>query len=127
MVKCSKDVVAAWAEETARYIIRTLDEQPSLVIGPPRYVADGISQRNAPILQGHASTCYSYWPYVQLEYESVHQKLLQETWLRYLSVYTLGKPRRTRMDEQFPDLLFQTKLRDAKGCRLSASMGLSEY
>jgi len=43
-----EDVVAAWAEETARYIIR------------------------------HASTCYSYWPYVQLEYESVHQKLLQE-------------------------------------------------
>lgn len=78
MVKCSKDVVAAWAEETATYIIRTLDEQPSLVMGVPQDMS------LMELLQGHASTCYSYWPYVQLEYESVHQKLLQETWLRYL-------------------------------------------
>ena len=79
MVKSSKDVVAAWAEETATYIIRNLDEESSALV--PQDVS--LMEFLNGMLQGHASTCYSYWPYVQLEYESVHQKLLQETWLRY--------------------------------------------
>ncbi|CAJ1399751.1 unnamed protein product [Effrenium voratum] len=43
-----EDVAAAWAEHTAKYIVR------------------------------HAEICLNYWPYIQLEYESVHQRVLQE-------------------------------------------------
>lgn len=41
-------------------------------------------------LWGHAKICYSYWPYVQLEYESVHQKLLQVALLHHLYQWIYG-------------------------------------
>lgn len=43
-----EEVAAAWAEDAAAYILR------------------------------HREVCYSYWPHVQLEYSSVHQRVLQD-------------------------------------------------